>query len=298
MKHIWRAIVIILVVGFVLTIVGFSLGANYHGFYLNKNGFNFNNREQFTTQQLDLENITDITIDVLSYDVRFVAANNYGYLIKGQQPDDIRCEFQDGKLVIIQSKELFQNNFFSFFNFGFQPSDYIEIYLPADAVLNTIDIKAVSGDLKVDKLNSDKVYLQLMSGDVRLGEFNGKYFMVKATSGNVKIENGNVDTIDLTLLSGDLSVTQLTCQQFIADMTSGNINVRGAIKGDIRIKALSGDIRLQLDGQQQDYNRNITVLSGDVYINRDKGGGRVDFNGPYNIDINATSGNVRIDFLP
>jgi len=292
MKKFWIITAITAAVGLSLSLCGVLMGANLNGLYLNGNGLHLNTNNFVSVRETCAEAITDIVIDVSSADVRFVESGEYGFALNSREMSGFEYAFENGVLNISQRKGL------SLLMLGiFMEPEYIVVYLPDYARLSAVDIKNKSGNINIGGLSCGTFNLRLTSGNAELSGLEADTAVLKSASGNVRIKGVKTGYVDLRLTSGNLSVSGLCADGIKADITSGNAYIGGEVNGDINVRVTSGDVRMELAGGEWDYSREISVMSGDVYINGSKTGkGSYNVNAGKSMTVKTTSGNVRINF--
>ena len=127
----------------------------------------------------------------------------------------------------------------------------IAIYLPADAVFDSIDfdIDAANIEITVPQISCEN-----MTVDVDAGNLEAEKIIVKNTM-NVDINAGNLQIEDGTF--GNIE----------ADCDMGNIEVAGKLTGDMTGNCNMGSIVLDLEGEQTDYNYDLTCSMGKITLN-------------------------------
>jgi len=376
MKRVWMIIAGVATVGIILAVVGIVFGGNLNGSYFDIHGFHVYSGEYTLIEERNISAISDIDIDILEIDVEIVEADDYGYELYSRKESVFSTSYEDGRFVVEQSRA-FRDFHLSLFQFDFLTrKEYLRIYLPLDAQLNTARIRNSSGRLKVSRLRCNNLYVHHGSGGVRINDVEAaaavdirnssgsihidnlqcnnlrvqessgsmnisnlkvddfvnitgssssmrinyvecKDFYIRQSSGNVYIHNieannvtgingsgdielgnGKATNFSFTLSSGKLHASEMESGNLQVEIMSGNTRVSGIFTGDTIIQSRSGNVNIEVNGSEQQYNRNVRTSSGDLRINNVRTGmGSVNFNAENSMDVKTTSGNIHITFL-
>jgi len=195
---------------------------------------------------------------------------------------------------------------------------------------NEISATATSGRITITNINSDLrlLNLQTTTGSISAeSTSNIDYMNARATSGRVRIANiGDISQLNLQTTTGSISAEGITYvshmnarstsgrinlenikwSQLEARATSGRINIsRGSINilpnhpTSTQITATSGAINLDVDNNQADFSIRLVSSSGSISIggNRLTSRGVINLgSGDDNIEVQSTSGRIRVDF--
>lgn len=175
---------------------------------------------------------------------------------------------------------------------------YIYLKGPANMLL---DVKSGSGSLAVSGIHSSETHLEVSSGQINAKNLSGNTW-IKGSSGNLNLQhiNGNVTcrltsgnasianiegNVDFKATSGQLKAESVT-GLLNASLTSGNIRLyRIGELGNLEIT--SGNIKADHAGLGK--STRLSGSSGNIQISTAS-----DFKS-YNFDLQAGSGNIRID---
>lgn len=105
-------------------------------------------------------------------------------------------------------------------------------------------IKSLSGNIKLEDVNSTQICTNTMSGDVEANNIEAKFLTLKSTSGDVKARNLITDIIDNSSLSGDLDMVNTKTSECKLRCTSGNIAINDLTMNNADISSVSGGIKL------------------------------------------------------
>ncbi len=146
-------------------------------------------------------------------------------------------------------------------NFGFNvvEKEEIRIYVPKETLLKKLNISTASGKVYLEKIRCEKAILNLVSGN--------------------------------------LTATGVQSQGLDIKMISGNANIQGTLTGSNKVDMISGNLNLDIDGAVEDYSRNISKISGSLYIQGEKSNDIQFVSSSKNsFNIQMTSGNIKFNF--
>ncbi len=135
------------------------------------------------------------------------------------------------------------------FNFVVADDEDVRISLPAGSQYD-VEIDTVSGDLDVSRISAKALYIGTVSGDIK----------VRALS---------AETLDMETTSGDIDLT--------------------ASAGAYRLSTTSGDVELHLPGDRDDYEIDVSTVSGECGM-KDGGSGT-------KVSVDTVSGDIDFEFF-
>jgi len=311
MNRIWKIVAVIAVVGAVFTGAGLLLGANTAGFSFGRGGLVMasNNLEQtrFSTGAF-----SNISVNVTSMDVRIEIADDFGLEVRVRDNSNFTHSIVDGTLTISQGR--FTN--INFGIFGGWSREYVTIFIPRDAMFESVDLRVTSGRINVNDLDAVSFAASLMSGNASLNGVTAQTVYARTTSGRISITNVDaVNTLELRAMSGNINITNATAGYFElrttsgrirgtgitangldANVLSGNIRLSGTFNGRSNVNATSGSVRLDVRGSESDFLVSASVTSGRARINGNRVTHNINANADNTITARTTSGNVNINF--
>lgn len=138
----------------------------------------------------------------------------------------------------------------------------LDIYIP-QVQLEEMDIDVVSGDVKIEGINSSRLAIDSTSGDMKLEKISAEQIRIGSTSGDISVRDytGNMDVSNT---SGSVSLISGTGNENIYVKTvSGDILIDQDAVSDMSIGATSGDVRINLSRDAEFYLDAYTV-SGEI----------------------------------
>lgn len=165
--------------------------------------------------------------------------------------------------------------------FGFcMFKEEIIVYVPKE-IKSNLDIKTISGDIKIAPNIIGNVDLKTTSGDIKTNEvLDAK---IKTTSGNIslgKINKGEITTtsgdikinkvekgINAVSVSGEILLSSLKIEENATlKTTSGDIKVNEITDVYIETSTLSGDVQISNNNRYANYTLTIKTTSGDIEV--------------------------------
>lgn len=158
--------------------------------------------------EVPLENMNEIEVDLVNQDIYIYETDEPVLIVK--QVANRRIP-EDEKLRLVQYEhkvrvEKKNNIGFKVFNFGnWSFNERVEIYVPA-TYKQLLNLKTVSGTIKMDNVIVDEIECQTTSGDIEMINVAAKEMKINTTSGDIKVENIEIDSLEGVSTSGDLEM--------------------------------------------------------------------------------------------
>lgn len=228
-------------------------------FFTGLSAFCSGNLELVNTQEIKLDNITDININYSSERVSLFMGTADSLIIKEYMSEN-NSEFfanisNTGNKVIVEKGRSPFRPIFNFFN------RRLEVYLPL-SYKNAISIKTSSGKIETSDLICSNIVIESSSGGISVDSIISDYVKIKSSSGSIIINN----------IKGEISVESL----------SGRINIDQAA-GNLSAKASSGAIQ----GESVQGNAILNTNSGSIIFGTING----------NVSAEASSGRIELNFV-
>jgi len=196
--------------------------------------------------------------------------------------DNYHCSF-DGKQFTLEEKKKLG----LMFGIRLKSGEFL-IKVPRDIKSKDVQFKFVSGDAKIDYINTDSFNYKTTSGDVHIRKLETSQMHISTVSGDARIDSGLADTLKMSLISGDIRIKDFsfTGDAYINTVSGDALfrEVKAAyvdfktVSGDceghefyptsIKLRSVSGDISIS----NKDTDHKIEVLgkkavSGSIHIN-------------------------------
>lgn len=263
---------------------------------LTVNGFDFSslNTEPERTKseyQIPRENAVNLTIETSDSDIILKKSEKNGIKVTCYESDEIKYDIKDseeGKNIKIKEKD--SRKWYQMININFSATEEtpLTVEIP-DKVWKNIEIKSLSGDVKVSGFSSDDFSLETSSGDVNTFNINAKNINIESSSGDIRLNDISVkDGIVTETLSGDTKIAKVFSNDIEINSISGDVNLyklyainssietsSGDVLGNIiehsgtvafEVKSSSGDISVPLSYENGERIFSVNTKSGDIKI--------------------------------
>lgn len=215
-----------------------------------------------------------INDSALILDINVLSSNIYikqGTVLKVETNNKyIQTNQYKSKLYIKEKKHsLFNNN----------NNNELIIYVPKDFIFDLVNIETGAGKLNLSSLSSEKLYLNLGAGKVKINNLIVTNSAdIEGGAGETIIENSSINNLDL-------------------DMGAGKLLLNSKLTGNSEIDAGVGKMNLLLIGSLNDYSITLDKGIGSATINnRNMENGKKYGVGINKVDIDGGIGSMSIDF--
>lgn len=187
----------------------------------------------------------------------------------------------------------------------------------------SISLKASSGSISAEVPYYRQATARNSSGSITFnGNGDNASLILVANSGTIRADSSGCAIVDISNSSGSITLSGDTLpsaevqlkassgtirseipawQSLTAKNTSGSINIIGQPHGNTSASVSSGSITMTLNGDESDFSYDMSTTSGTIRI----GGQRIGSPARYSSDTagntlmaDATSGSIRVDFIP
>lgn len=224
-KRLLKYSLCIIVVGLILVVAGFSMGAKF-GIIRESSGYRIYNSEDKVIKNEEIAPFKSIEINASFDNIDIIKSDKYAIELeysKAQNNIDYIVS-EDGKLVI---KEEMEESMKVSIGYTYSPS-YIKVYVPSDINLETIAIKSSNTDLTINNIIANEFLIDCKYGTLNISDLQGekidintnnnkvvmeniitKSLLVKNDYGNINAENINTDNFDIYMNNGDIKINNL-----------------------------------------------------------------------------------------
>lgn len=286
----------------------------------------------------ELSKFDSIDINMKAANVQIVQSDKYKIETSSNQVYKVQSDIKDNKLIVKGEGGYGFAKYVSVngkqFGESYEKNEIasIKIYVPKDANLSNINIKAGDGSTKVNNINCDNITIDTNSSNVELvniksntinlkniyydtqlknietEELNLQYTNdvyidnVKAKKLNIVRGRGMIDSKNLTVDEATLDSDSIQFEKFTANKVDipnapDNVYIQGKINGSTNIKSDNAlDIRLNLDNANNEFNYNLQTKDNYVSINNQKYGEKFqqDNKSANNMNIDASRASIII----
>ncbi len=207
-------------------------------------------------------------------------------------PPEQQCVMfvQDAKRLII--KEYPQQNgsrgIFSGWNNMGRPSKRLELLIPRDQCgqIEGLNVKCMSGTVRISELSGDKFTVSSVSGTVVLRSISADVLDAGTVSGTLTVEGCSAEKLTAHSVSGTNLCKGFSAEKAELTTVSGSLNAHGNAE-KFKISTVSGSASLMVD--QCPEKAHMNSVSGSLKI-------RLPENAGFTASYSSTSGIFRNDF--
>ena len=299
MKRKWIVIIGLVVVGLLLSAMGFLMGAS-RAIYWTSKGFSVTGGEISRITEPDLGYFKSIYIDVNFCDVEFISSDKYGFDACGY---DMEWDWalENEVLKIAHARRIK----YQIMNFGDSSTEknYVKIYLPADSDLRTVEVKTRSADASLGRFSAESVDISNSFGNVNL-------YSVTSGEAHIGLNSGTITGTDINarnLLKIDNSFGEVGLRTVTSGLLQIDLNSSDFAGSDINVRNLYHSNRFGKNSFHTVSAERFTAdcNSGDLELDRCEFGDMVITSRFMDItargitssraDIDVNSGDIRLD---
>ncbi len=154
---------------------------------------------------------------------------------------------------------------------------FLTVTVPKDIILDTVKIEAGAGEIKIEKLATENLNLEIGAGKATIQNLQvTEKAKVEGGAGKMEIKAGNIANLDL-------------------DMGVGSFTLNTSLEGNNKIDAGIGKLELNLTNGLQNYTIRAEKGIGSITIDNKEVSNNVEYgNGATNIKINGGVGNIEV----
>lgn len=181
---------------------------------------------------------------------------------------DISCSQNENQIVIKESgHNIFKKN---------DKNDLV-VYIPGDLILEDVDITTGAGEINIEQLNAEALYLQTGAGKTRIDNLIvTEKTRIEGGVGSIKISSGKISDLEL-------------------DMGVGSIKINSILSGKSKIEAGIGEVKINLLDSVSNYNFDISKGIGSIKLNNEELKDDSEYgNGKNKISIDGGIGSIYI----
>lgn len=308
---------ILIGIGITLQATGYALGGRVTGFGFGADGLQVytpqNNTYDYTHEYVEddisLDSFSTIEAKIKYADFKITPSDHYGISYKHHPRHTVSYDVTNGILTINQNitgSSVYEFNwvFIGPANY-YEETEYIEIFVPRDVLLNTVSVNSNSGDiqfsdfsaadiaiyssygdLKMNNIETAGLDLSLDSGDIEMQDVTSDELTVSddygslkldgvhvnetctlvLSSGNVDINNSYFHTLDAKNSYGSMNGSAVTCRDFRLNASSGDCNMNNFTVNNVDILSDYGNVSMKLTAPLSEYNYDMATDYGDVFL--------------------------------
>lgn len=179
----------------------------------------------------------DISIDTYDGDKINVECNNSKFEVRND----------NGSIYIKEIKKIFVISIN-------KSNDNIYIHIPKNYKLNKMLLIGVSSDIDIKgNFFTDELKIKTVSGDIKINKLDSNVISINTVSGDIKINDTKTNDANVSTVSGDITSEAIKCINFNGKAVSGDANFEGVVD-KLNLNTKSGDINVSIDGLEEDYH--------------------------------------------
>lgn len=255
---------------------------------------------QETKKDIDADGIKQITVSGVSADISISITDDPQIHVTLRAPQDEAKAATDAVAVSDGTLHVTTDQKWVFSLFGWAHHSTVALAIPRNYA-GDLDLQTTSGDVTLpESLQVGKLNVVLVSGGISGGEVTATSASLQSVSGNIRLDQLQTGTFTLKETSGDIRVSRLSGSG-TAKLVSGDLEAGiESLESSNSISTVSGDVTLRFSPEAA-VNLSADTLSGDVDSDFAlKKAGRNDYSGPVgtgpsaSLDIHTTSGNIQL----
>ncbi len=175
----------------------------------------------------------------------------------------------------------------------------IKLSIPVNHKLNKLSINTTIIESSLDNLIIDTVNIKCISGDFKISNLESSNFIYSGVSGDLELNNSDTTNLSLKTINGDLYTQNINCHDIASLSTvNGDIYMKKIECKKISFGSVSGDVDLDINNCCFDLGYSISSISGDININNETFKNRFSraSDNDYYINGKSVSGDITIKY--
>lgn len=184
--------------------------------------------------------------------------------------DNIEVNQKNNKLKIIEK----QSNWF----WRNSNEEELIVYIPENIEFEKVNIETGAGRVNIEEIKAEKLKLNLGAGETIINNIISDNVDIDGGVGKFTIENGTINNLDF-------------------DLGIGETTINAKITGNNKIDTGIGSLKLNIDGNIEDYKFKVEKGIGNIKLNgKQVSNNEIIGNGENVIDIDGGIGEIIINF--
>ncbi len=250
MNKVLKTSLCIILIGFILSVIGFLTGGRFREISVTTNGvkvYNINKDKNIVKESFNLDSFNKVNI-LSSFDLSYievVKGDKYKVDFQYDKENKIDYSVKDGVLTIsYNSKE--EKNIINFGFFNNNLEEGIKLYVPEDCNLDELKINTSSSAIKVDKVNGKNIDINNEYGDIDLLNSSYENIVLKASSGDINLSDIKSKKISFEDDYGDVGFKNSNFEDFKGNLSCGDFKANNInISKDCDINNNYGNIEME-----------------------------------------------------
>lgn len=188
-------------------------------------------------EDIRLEKIKDLEINIGGAALYVREAENGRLAFSVDGKGEYRCYESDGVLYVEGGKN--KNVVMG--------EEKVYLYLPSDLQFENVSVNVGGGSIELGKMVADEMEFAIGAGEIKADRISSK-------------------TLSLEVGAGTANLKHIEIGELNAEVGIGDCVIQGNITKDIDIECGMGNVELELAGDQEDYNYDISCAAGVIEI--------------------------------
>lgn len=177
---------------------------------------------------------------------------------------------------------------------------YVKSVRPAN-LMDEIKNSTITLYLPNENRALQQLEVSLGAGQLQLNHLAVQNMTASIGAGQLLLEDMALGTLEVSLGAGELQAEDVTVENLTASIGAGNMELTGSIYTGAKISCSMGNVRLELEGEQKDFNYELSCVAGNMEIDGSSFSGAVmdrsiDNGAAKSMEIDCSMGNVEVDF--
>lgn len=225
---------------------------------------NYSESTQVITDNIQIENITNLEIDVKYSTLEIKNADTF----KVESNDkNVICTQKGNELTVKETGNNWLNK---------KEGNTIIIYIPENKEFNEIDFDAGAGDINIESLNTKDFSFSIGAGKVEINKLNvSNEAEIDGGAGKVEILSGEIRNLDLDMGIGEFNLNTKLLGNNNIEQGMGKLVIRLTDSmQNYTIKTVKGMGSITIDGEEA--KNNSTYGNGQNVVNIEGGMGAIE----------------------
>jgi DUF4097 and DUF4098 domain-containing protein YvlB len=315
MSKLFKALFILLGIGFVLIIIGF-IGTK--GDFSNLRDV-FTDDEEYTfATKTETQPVTDVIIDTENRHFKFYRSTTEELKFEYYESERYvyTYTYVDGKATLVCNYKS-KWNFFIWFRYTSSTFSLINVYLPksftgnincktsnggielADGTLNNVTLTSSNGAFNLKNLEVNAIDLHTSNGRFELADITAATKMTGSTSnGKLILSNLTAPAVHFSSSNGDVNATNVNAGNIYFHTSNGDIDGNTLTGEHMEAETSNGRIELDINGSYDDYRISSHTSNGKTHVGDFLlDDGTVNDDSSKSVTANSSNGNIYLNFL-
>lgn len=282
--------------GLALALAGWAMGAktslslNWNDGRVEMAAVGGGARDSLEARNLEAFDSIDITSAIA--DISFQAAEDYGVELVWYG-ERLEMEYQ------VEGDQLIVWNSHNSFNMMNSPkTGQVVVYLPEDAVLDTVFIQADMGQVRISGWEMEDLTIENDMGEIHLSGQTVDMLNASSSMGKIELDGVSARAMDLSSDMGSVVARDCTVTDALsAESNMGNIELSGALTGALDLVNDMGGIKMSTTAPVTQFSYDLSVDMGALTVDGRKYREHAEREGgPHSLSARADMGSVEISF--